>query len=208
MNSYFRHAELPIDSILSFLALRFTFVGMGRNCPAKIKLRKKHVKVSSVRLQTFANTYRKYNKLICEHCGLEATYCTLDSHVDQMKKGVGPKGIIPPAHINFFGRSPEGELILFTHDHILAQGLGGASTHMDNCQTLCTVCNGAKSKDESLICNLLESVFINRRVEILKITPFEFNLFVGKRLRRWIGDRKFRPVYYNNQIVRGWELEP
>lgn len=85
------------------------------------------VKVSSLRLRTFALKGTK-----CSCCGLEATHFNIECAVANKNQW----------HLNLYAGD-----ILFTHDHTLSRGMGGADA-IENTTTMCYPCNFEKSKSE------------------------------------------------------------
>lgn len=57
-------------------------------------------------------------------------------------------------HLNLWGVK-DGEEVLFTHDHVLARGLGGKD-NLDNTQTMCCYCNWEKGDLEAILANELK----------------------------------------------------
>lgn len=94
-----------------------------------VKLHGRKVNVTSLRLRTFGKS------CTCSDCGLEATHFAVESNSNW--------------HLNLWAdRSAEGKKeMLFTHDHTLARGLGGADNE-SNVTTMCAKCNHKKSIGE------------------------------------------------------------
>jgi len=90
------------------------------------------VKVSSLRLHVFAESCE------CVCCGIKGTRMVLDKQLADTFES---------PHFNLYGES-DGELILMTKDHRTPKAQGG-SNKLDNFQTMCTRCNGAK--DDKII---------------------------------------------------------
>lgn len=101
----------------------------------RVKLGSYNVHVTSLRLRTFNSKGTK-----CYICGATATHFS----IDRFLRGEGQS---ETPHLNLWGINHDGTELLFTHDHVLARGLGGADK-MHNSLTCCTVCNLAKSKTE------------------------------------------------------------
>jgi len=95
------------------------------------------VHVTSLRLRAFLLKGVK-----CYMCGTEATHFSID------KFRLKSQDEAP--HMNMWGVTPEGEELLFTHDHILARSLGGKDG-IENAITCCTKCNGDKAFVENAI---------------------------------------------------------
>lgn len=91
------------------------------------------VNVTSLRLQTFVKS------TVCSCCGLAATHFAVE-HNDGYNW-----------HLNLWAdRSDEGKgEMLFTHDHTLARGLGGADDE-SNVTTMCAKCNHRKAIGERI----------------------------------------------------------
>lgn len=83
------------------------------------------VKVTSVRLMTFATT-----GLACVSCGIKADYFEVNDNTSG-------------AHINLYGVTKLEIPVLMTKDHIRPKCHGG-SDRLDNMQTMCLRCNNAK----------------------------------------------------------------
>jgi 5-methylcytosine-specific restriction endonuclease McrA len=105
----------------------------GPNSKAKIKvvIDGDKLKVSSLRLRCFA-----LHGTTCSCCGLEASHFAVESN-DQT---------VTTMHLNLYGIK-DGEDVLFTHDHTLSRGNGGAD-RIENVTTMCSPCNWAKSLTE------------------------------------------------------------
>jgi hypothetical protein len=136
---YERHCTLPIDLVLSGIQDAVILLGpAGKNLGnirSKNKIKKCYngieVNVTSLRLQTFLQKGTR-----CVHCGLNASHFAIE-------RSRGNSW-----HLNLWGVKESGEEILFTHDHILARGLGGLD-RPENTQTMCTECNFQKSLEEN-----------------------------------------------------------
>lgn len=101
----------------------------------KIQIKEFSVAVQSLRLRTF---HQK---------GVQCPCCSNKGSFFAVEKTKGNSG---GYHLNLYGIDQENNEILFTHDHILARGLGGAD-NIDNSRTMCGPCNWAKGKIEGLI---------------------------------------------------------
>ena len=77
----------------------------------------------------------------CVCCGLQSTKVFLEYH---------PADKSP--HFNFYGEE-DGQLVLFTKDHIHAKSFGGEDRH-SNYQTMCLTCNNLKSHSNLTLDNL------------------------------------------------------
>lgn len=91
----------------------------------------------TLRDQTYSvriNSHRYFlfrSSRVCAACGLEGTKFLLEAH---------PNDKSP--HFNLYGEE-DGDLVLFTKDHIQPKSLGGEDRH-SNYQTMCAVCNNLK----------------------------------------------------------------
>lgn len=113
---------------------------------ARAQIKSFQVKVSSLRLKTFAKT-----GTACTCCGDKASFFAVERN--------NPTG---PYHLNLWGYNKNQEPILFTHDHILARSLGGKD-NLSNTETMCSPCNFEKSLIEHKI-----SQFPERKEEFLE----------------------------------------
>lgn len=116
---YIRAGIVPIETVLSLI----------KNPDIKnVNLLGHNVNVTSLRLQTFAKS------CTCSACGLVATHFAVENNSNW--------------HLNLWAdRGPEKNEMLFTHDHTLARGLGGADNE-SNVTTMCAKCNHKKSIGE------------------------------------------------------------
>lgn len=85
------------------------------------------IKANSQRYQVF-----KKKGCTCSKCGLKGTFFYKEKDLNSSR-----------FHLNLYGVNEKGEEILFTKDHILAKSNGG-SNHIDNYQTMCSICNEVK----------------------------------------------------------------
>lgn len=85
------------------------------------------INLTSLRLRTFGKS------CTCSDCGLEATHFAVESNSNW--------------HLNLWATRPGMREMLFTHDHTLARGLGGADDE-SNVTTMCAKCNHRKSIGE------------------------------------------------------------
>jgi hypothetical protein len=93
------------------------------------------VKVNSMRLRSFLQ-----NGVKCayEGCPYEASFFAVERCTTQPQANF---------HLNLWGIANDGEEVLFTHDHIIARGLGG-SDNLENTQTMCCWHNWMKGNKE------------------------------------------------------------
>jgi hypothetical protein len=98
------------------------------------------VKVNSMRLRSFLQ-----NGVKCayEGCPYEATFFAVERDATNPHKNY---------HLNLWGIAHDGLEVLFTHDHIVARGLGGPDT-LENTQTMCCWHNWMKGNKEGQIVN-------------------------------------------------------
>jgi hypothetical protein len=134
--NYDRFSIVPVEVIMPM-------IHEAMDLPEKHKRREVYLgqsaHVTSLRLRTFA-----LRGLTCVSCGLTATFFALE-------RGMRKKQPIKePYHLNLWGIAPDGEEILFTHDHVLARGLGGADS-ISNTQTMCSPCNAIKGEKEKIL---------------------------------------------------------
>lgn len=92
------------------------------------------VHVTSLRLRTFAVKGTK-----CYICGAQATHFSIDRQRQ--------KSELELPHMNLWGINKDGSELLFTHDHVLSRGQGGAD-RIENAEPCCSTCNFEKSKTE------------------------------------------------------------
>jgi len=131
MTQYNRHAIAPLDAIIPSIKASMD------NPAAKMTLGAWTFNIHSLRLRTFCrDAYR--NKLVCSCCGINAEYFAVESFKHGNSNSV---------HVNLYGHNDKGEEVLFTHDHSLARGLGGAD-NLSNTTTMCWVCNNKKGERE------------------------------------------------------------
>lgn len=100
------------------------------------------VKMRSLRYQTFKKS------LVCVCCGIKGTYMALQRFRHEQSH---------QAHFNLYGLDERGKPVLITKDHIEPKSAGGKD-HVDNMQTMCTVCNGLK-KHHPMTVDQLKKVY-------------------------------------------------
>lgn len=89
------------------------------------------INFASSRLQTFA-----LKGISCVTCGIIGEFFIKEKHSNREKY----------YHLGFYALSGDDKWILMTKDHILPKSKGGKD-HIDNYQTMCSPCNGAKGND-------------------------------------------------------------
>jgi hypothetical protein len=139
MNRYIRHGTATFDEIIPAVLENWA---APANMKKRLELQGFKMGIGSLRLVTFARAFRDHGCIKCVQCGAEASFFSIDSFPSA--------SAIPSVHLNLFGikQTPLGpEDLLFTHDHILARGLGGADD-LENTQVMCSVCNSKKGTIE------------------------------------------------------------
>lgn len=113
----------------------------------KIKIQGAIVRISGLRLRTFAES-----PLCCSnpHCKNIPTHFAVERSMGNEADSAKTR----PYHLNLYGRNARGDEVLFTHDHTLARALGG-SDERSNTTTMCLPCNRRKA--------VLESQLVNQR---------------------------------------------
>ncbi len=128
---YIRYEVVPLNEFLAEIYQYWNKTGTHIQRPNG-----KWVGCTSLRLKTFARGAKQNNGVIkCVGCDLEATHFAVESSPGQIH-----------THMNLYGMK-NGAEVLFTHDHILARGLGGADD-LSNTQVMCAPCNSYKSREE------------------------------------------------------------
>ena len=107
------------------------------------------VRISGLRLRTFAE-----RPLCCSNPNCQS----VPTHfaVERDKGDPEDSPTTRPYHLNMYGRNEHGHEVLFTHDHTLARGLGGADD-IENTTTMCLPCNQKKSRLEGALANRLHN---------------------------------------------------
>lgn len=147
---YDRWGVVAIEPVLEAIRAYLAFKQGLRSTPAPgvIELLGKPVRITSLRLQTFA-----LHPPVCAEptCGCKATHFALE----RTFTGNGtPSGV--RYHLNLYGRDSKGQEVLFTHDHTLARALGGLDD-LSNTKPMCSPCNLAKSKGEHALLRRLRA---------------------------------------------------
>lgn len=127
---YERIGTLEMDKVFPLIEKHF-------NNPLKLRAQidNYYVNVSSLRLKSFL-----LHGVSCSCCENKAAFFAVE-------RSTGTQSLY---HLNLYGIDKDGAEILFTHDHILARGLGGSDT-IDNTRTSCGPCNWKKGQIEHLI---------------------------------------------------------
>lgn len=128
---YERIGILELDEV-------FHYIKKNLNIPSnkgKVYIKDFYVNVQSIRLRTFLNT-----GVECPCCGLKASFFAVERS----------KGTLGGYHLNLYGIDENNNEVLFTHDHVLARGLGGEDTQK-NTHTMCGPCNWSKGHIEEKI---------------------------------------------------------
>lgn len=121
--TYQRIAVLEIEEVMPYIVEH-----LKEKFDKRVKIKDYLVKVSSLRLRTFAKT-----GIQCHCCGIKASFFAVERNQPKV-----------PYHLNLWGYDKENNPILFTHDHILARSLGGKN-NLSNTETMCGPCNWEKS---------------------------------------------------------------
>ena len=119
---YIRHSTTD-TSILSLV----TDKPKNRKNKVRVEINGEVVNLSSLRLLCF-----KEKGLECITCGIKGSFLALER---------GPKDSF--YHLNLYAVDSDGDEILMTKDHRIPKCKDGPD-HIDNMQTMCTICNGEK----------------------------------------------------------------
>lgn len=140
MNTYIRLGTAAIADVCALVEQH------NRERKARVLLDGHSIGVTSLRMRTFARAHADGN-LVCAGCGLTATFFAVEHNAFNRD----PKAVNSP-HVNLYGVK-DGADVLFTHDHILARGLGGKDD-LSNTQPMCNTCNAEKAIAEQVEVNL------------------------------------------------------
>jgi 5-methylcytosine-specific restriction endonuclease McrA len=127
---YDRHSIAPVEEVLDHVRRHLTV----RDRRARVEINGQLVKVTSLRLRTFA-----IKGVVCVRCGAVGTFFALERNLADAAAG-------KLFHLNLY----TADEMLLTHDHILARSLGGPD-HIDNTQPMCRRCNTEKGEIEQRI---------------------------------------------------------
>lgn len=142
-HKYIRYEVIPLAEFLADIGEHWSEPTARIQRPSG-----KWVGCTALRLKTFYRSSTEPDGLICVSCKLPATHFAVESSPGQVS-----------VHVNLYGIR-DGKEVLFTHDHILARGLGGADD-LTNSQTMCSPCNGHKSKSEGKEANRRKILSMN-----------------------------------------------
>ena len=127
---YERIGSLDIEKVFPLIEEHF-------HNPKKMRVHIEHyfVNVNSLRLKSFL-----LHGISCSCCETQASFFAVERST----------GTQESYHLNLYGIDKDGAEVLFTHDHILARGLGGKDS-IENTRTSCGPCNWKKGALEHLI---------------------------------------------------------
>lgn len=109
-----------------------------RNGEASMEVDGHRVSLKGLRLHTFATSPCRCSNPECAHV---PSYFAVERHL----RSQHPEFSV--FHLNLYGTDEQGNEILFTHDHTLARGLGGADSR-ENTTLMCNPCNFRKARLE------------------------------------------------------------
>lgn len=107
----------------------------------ELKGKEEITKIEGYKMKVDSDRYDNfyYHGYVCMNCGLKAQYAAIEKGESKNKLW----------HVNVYGVRPDGREILFTKDHIYPKSLGGFDA-INNYQTMCACCNGAKGDETSM----------------------------------------------------------
>ena len=132
MQEYDRHSVVDMSMVIEMIRTVMHSPEFRTTATFKGNVNGVTVKLSSLRLQTFAA-----HGTTCAECGQKASFFAIERDFSQAARNGG-------FHLNLYGIDPEGKDVLFTHDHILARALGGKD-RLNNTRTCCYHCNNKKA---------------------------------------------------------------
>lgn len=141
-NNYYTYDIYPLEEINKRMDDMY-----GKN--NNLTLHGFSMKASSLRYQLFNS-----RKQECVSCGLKASFWALQS----ADKSTRP-------HLNLYGVNNEGDILLFTRDHIVPRALGGGD-NLSNLQVMCDVCN--LHKKDTFRINLEQNIEQQEYIKDLK----------------------------------------
>jgi ribosomal protein L37E len=128
MQKYDRAGTSSIDNVIALIRANMD----KPNDKTRVLVAGQQVKVTSLRLRTFA-----LKGTTCSCCGLQASFFAVERDMGKVARGE------QFYHLNLWGIDENGDEMLFTHDHTLAQALGGKND-LSNTTTMCIRCNHEK----------------------------------------------------------------
>lgn len=132
MHEYDRHSKADMHMVIEMIREVMHSPNFRPTAKIKGEINGQPVKLSSLRLQTFAA-----HGTVCHECGIEASFFAVERDLAQAARNGG-------FHINLYGIDADGQDVLFTHDHIIARALGGKD-RLENTRTCCYNCNNKKA---------------------------------------------------------------
>ena len=145
-NNHLIHlAEFSVEDVLPYREEK-----KGRTKDYTVNGKTYSVKMASQRYQIFAKS------IVCSCCGLVGNRMVLDiSHYDFERNG--------RPHFNLYAEW-DGCLVLMTKDHIIPRSKGGKNI-LENYQTMCCLCNSAKSDHDVTIEELRSFETVAERIK-------------------------------------------
>lgn len=132
MQEYDRHSTVDMSTVIEMIRAVMHSPNFRSTTKIKGEVNGTPVKLSSLRLQTFAA-----HGTTCAECGQEASFFAVERDLAQAARNGS-------FHINLYGIDSEGKDVLFTHDHVVARALGGKD-RLENTRTCCYHCNNKKA---------------------------------------------------------------
>ena len=199
MNNYIRHGISSLEDIVAAINANLQ---RPTGQKQRLNLHGFKVGVGSLRLLTFAKTYNDSGSVCCVGCGLKASFFSTDSFQSKSSR--------PSAHLNLYGVDAGGNEVLFTHDHILARGLGG-DDELHNTQVMCSPCNSKKAKHESKLANMIHLSADKERIEIAPgrfirrydLNPEAIQKYIEEAEERKIRREAKRKLRYELWLAKG-----
>lgn len=131
--SYQRLAIIPAQEILNAMAAGKTeIVIQGERCG-----------LSSIRIQTY---HVHGVKCAFEGCQLEGQYFAAERNFNFQTN----RPLQDRFHLNLYGKTPSGEEVMITSDHIIPKSKGGSKNDIRNRQPMCGPHNWNVKKDNIL----------------------------------------------------------
>ena len=132
MQEYDRHSKADMGMVIEMIRAVMHSPNFRPTAKIKDEINGQSVKLSSLRLQTFAA-----HGTACHECGIEASFFAIERDLAQAARNGG-------YHLNLYGIDADGQDVLFTHDHAIARALGGKDS-LENTRTCCYHCNNKKA---------------------------------------------------------------